>query len=78
MEDMRYELKYCERCGTLKLRQVASVSTYCRRCEGLLARFTFARGRESASSTAHSASPALRMLTRIPVVVVSDRLPGRV
>jgi ribosomal protein L37AE/L43A len=78
MEDMRYELKYCERCGTLKLRQVASVSTYCRRCEGLLARFTFARGSESANSAAHSVAPALRMLTRIPVVVLSDRLAGRV
>ena len=76
MESIRYELKYCERCGTLKLRQVASVSTYCRSCEGLLARFTLAR--DAGAKPDAVAPPALRMLARIPVVVVSERLAGRV
>jgi hypothetical protein len=44
MEIIKYELKYCERCGTLKLRAVASAANYCRCCERLLARFTFGRG----------------------------------
>jgi len=57
MDSTTYELKYCERCGTLKLRPVASVSTYCRRCEELLARFTFARGSDGTRSAKHSAPP---------------------
>ena len=76
MESTTYELKYCERCGTLKLRQVESVSTYCRSCEGLLARFSFARDDGAKSDTV--APRALRMLAKIPVVVVSQRLAGRV
>ena len=75
MENITYELKYCERCGTLKLRQVESVSTYCRSCEGLLARFRFARDDGAKSDTV--APPGLRMLAKIPVVVVSQRLAGR-
>ena len=78
MESIRYELKYCERCGTLKLRQISSVSTYCRRCEGLLARFTFARGGEGVNSAVLPAPPAQRIMARIPVVVVRERLAGRV
>ena len=41
METKRYELKYCEGCGTLKLRPVASPQSYCQRCELRLARFVF-------------------------------------
>ena len=67
METIRYELKYCERCGTLKLRQVASASTYCRRCEGLLARFSRRRHRLGSGCWPES-----------QLTVVSDRLPGRV
>ena len=78
MEITTYELKYCERCGTLKLRQVESVSTYCRSCEGLLARFTFAPGSAGANSATLAAPLALRMMAKIPVVVVSQRLAGRV
>ena len=78
METISYELKYCERCGTLKLRPVDSVSTYCGRCEGLLARFTFPRGSGDTNSAALPAPAALRKLARIPVVVVNDRLAGRV
>ncbi len=79
MEAIKYELKYCERCGTLKLRQVASLSTYCRRCEGLLERYALRRAATDANSAALPLpAPALRMLAMIPVVVVSDRLAGRV
>jgi len=41
MESKRYELKYCEGCGTLKLRPVSSPESYCARCEQRLARFVF-------------------------------------
>ena len=50
MKSIRCELKYCEGCGTLKLRPVTSVSNYCRVCEDILARFRFpvhARGKAS-------------------------------
>ena len=78
MENIKYELKYCERCGTLKLRQVASASTYCHRCELLLARFTFPGSSGETNPTAMPSTPQTRMLARIPVVAVSDQLPGRV
>lgn len=77
METISYELKYCERCGTLKLRPVTSVSTYCRRCEGLLARFTLTRGPGDANAAVETTPSAVRMAARIPVVVVSERLAGR-
>ena len=31
-----YELKYCERCGSLGLRRVLSAETYCRPCGHVL------------------------------------------
>jgi hypothetical protein len=77
MEAIRFELKYCERCGTLKLRQVASESTYCRRCESLLERFTFHRSTGVTNFSALPASPAPRMLAGIPPTAVNDRLAGR-
>jgi hypothetical protein len=43
MEDIRYELKYCEGCGTLKLRPVLAGSYHCRVCESMLTRFRFPR-----------------------------------
>jgi len=41
MESIRYQLKYCEGCGTLKLRSVPSATNYCRICEDILTRFRF-------------------------------------
>lgn len=43
MKTIKFELKYCERCGTLKLRRTASESTYCHNCVQLLARYAFPR-----------------------------------
>jgi hypothetical protein len=41
MENMRYELKYCEGCGTLKLQPVKAKADRCRVCEQMLTRFRF-------------------------------------
>jgi hypothetical protein len=76
LETINYELKYCERRGTLKLRPVASDVTYCRRCEGLLARFAFPRGGET--NPVALAPSAVRMLASVPVAVAGDLLPGGV
>jgi hypothetical protein len=32
MHAIRYELKYCERCGSLRLRRADSAETYCQPC----------------------------------------------
>ena len=36
MEATSLELKYCERCGALKVRRVDSTDNYCKRCARLL------------------------------------------
>jgi len=41
MESIKYELKYCEGCGTLKLRPVLAATHHCRVCERMLTRFRF-------------------------------------
>ena len=38
MEATTLELKYCERCGALKLRRSNSTDNYCKRCARLLTR----------------------------------------
>ncbi len=37
MQLSTYELKYCERCGSLRLRPAASAETYCGPCGQMLA-----------------------------------------
>ena len=39
MSTTTYQLKYCERCGSLRLRAADSAETYCRPCEQLLFRW---------------------------------------
>lgn len=41
MQSIRCELKYCEVCGTLKLRTISSPNNHCTVCERMLARFRF-------------------------------------
>jgi hypothetical protein len=36
MQPITYELKYCERCGALRLRRSESPETYCQPCEQVL------------------------------------------
>lgn len=78
MEIIKYELKYCERCGTLKLRPVSSETTYCRGCERLLTRFTFPRGARAAHSSELRSPPELEKLAGMPLTIHSDSLSVRV
>jgi len=45
MKNIKFELKYCEGCGTLKLRPVVAAASHCRVCESMLTRFRFPRAR---------------------------------
>jgi len=36
MQATSYQLKYCERCGSLRLRRAASAENYCQPCEQAL------------------------------------------
>jgi hypothetical protein len=40
MQPSTYELKYCERCGSLRLRPAASAETYCQPCGQMLANYS--------------------------------------
>ena len=40
MQLATYELKYCERCGSLRVHRAASAETYCTSCEHLLANYS--------------------------------------
>jgi hypothetical protein len=50
MNNVKYELKYCERCGTLKLRPISSTTNYCLLCERLLSRYRL--GKRAAAAIA--------------------------
>jgi hypothetical protein len=76
MEIISYELKYCERCGTLKLRPIDSGSTYCRHCEGMLARYKFPRGRSDTNAAALPSEQAVTILAQAPLRAVTDRIAG--
>jgi len=39
MQSITCELKYCERCGALKVRRLQSYETYCEGCEQVLTSF---------------------------------------
>ena len=77
METVKYELKYCEGCGTLKLRPVESPNTYCYLCERRLARFAFRR-RPGATNGVELPSPAqLKALAGLPPAAGAKHVIGR-
>jgi len=41
MQETAYELKYCERCGSLGLRRCQSSETYCEPCGQILINYSF-------------------------------------
>ena len=76
MKIISYELKYCERCGTLKLRPLNSGSTYCRRCEGLLTRYKFLHGTSDTNAAALSSAPEMTMVAQMPLRIAGERVAG--
>jgi ribosomal protein L37AE/L43A len=74
METVKYELKYCEGCGTLKLRPVKSENTDCRRCESRLARFAF---RHKGGARKSVALPNPVQLDTVAGGCLSGRIAGR-
>lgn len=40
MQDITYELKYCERCGSLGLRRSQSGESYCKPCGQMLTNYS--------------------------------------
>ena len=77
METTQLELKYCERCGTLKLRPVASGTLYCRPCELLLARFTIPRAAAVTHFSKLPSPPEMKILAGIPLAVPGAGVSGR-
>jgi hypothetical protein len=69
MKSIRYELKYCEGCGTLKLRPIPSVTNYCRICEDILARFRFPVSARAHAASGLAAVAALKASAKIRVAV---------
>ena len=77
MKTVKYELKYCEGCGTLKLRPVESPNTYCYLCERRLARFALRR-RQGVTCGVEVPSPAqLRALAGLTLPSGANRVAGR-
>jgi hypothetical protein len=74
MENISYELKYCERCGTLKLRPIDSGGTYCRHCEGMLARYKFPRDTGATNAAALAPAQAMTIVAQIPLRAVRERI----
>ena len=54
MSTITYQLKYCERCGSLRLRPADSAETYCQPCEQALFNWVLPEER------AIAAAPAVR------------------
>jgi len=78
MNTVKYELKYCERCGTLKLRQVSSNTTYCMLCERLLARFRFGKRIAAEIAAGMPVSSDVKTFANIPLSVAAVGKAGSV
>ena len=74
MENSKYELKYCEGCGTLRLRPVLAKSSHCRVCEQLLSRFRFPRVTKPGKWTGILGPDAVAIMNRAPAAIGS--VPG--
>ena len=70
MNSNRYELKYCEGCGTLKLRPVESADTYCKRCESMLSRYSLPRRARGANRSLPSAAEIKELVGLAPQTCV--------
>lgn len=62
MQDVTYELKYCERCGSLGLRRSQSGKTYCEPCGQILTSYSLPGDRSRRSLLRNPESPAVTPL----------------
>ena len=74
MPTTTYQLKYCERCGSLRLRAADSAETYCPPCEHLLFNWTLPERTVRLLLRTPRATPAARELAQNGQ---SERPPGR-
>jgi hypothetical protein len=74
MESIKCELKYCEGCGTLKLRPVESKGEDCAICERMLTRFRFPRALVAKN---HEKLRSAAILRKTPLAVGGAMPAGR-
>jgi len=77
MKSVKLELKYCERCGTLKLRPVSTTTHYCLPCERMLARYRFPRRTEVADGASLASTAKLSLPAGMPVAMSGVAATGR-
>jgi len=77
MNTVQFELKYCERCGTLKLRRISSTTMYCMPCERLLERFNLGKRAAAAIAAGLPASASIKTPADMPLCVTAARAAGR-
>ncbi len=78
MAAITYELKYCERCGSLGLRRLQSGEAYCGRCEQILIKYSVPGGAVGRSSSRRSKTQTptpLPMEVEAQLAIPFGRLP---
>jgi hypothetical protein len=68
MQLSTYELKYCERCGSLLLRRSASAETYCEPCEQMLANYSLRNHAGRANLLLYKPRPNQSRLRYCPLI----------
>jgi hypothetical protein len=74
MQGTTYELKYCERCGSLGLRRSQSGETYCEPCEQILINYSLAGNLARRSCLRN---PKLPVAARLPLHTADSAHSGR-
>jgi hypothetical protein len=77
MQDVTYELKYCERCGSLGLRRSQSGETYCKPCGEILTSYSLPGDRSRRSLLHNAESPAAVTPLKLDVEAQSAPPYGR-
>jgi hypothetical protein len=76
MNTEKFELKYCERCGTLKLRPVTSNQNCCKACAHLLERYRLGKRARAIIANGIPIAPASPVPAAIPAAV-AEAAAGR-
>jgi hypothetical protein len=73
MNTEKLELKYCERCGTLKLRPVSSTQNCCKACARMLERYRLGKRARAIVANGMPPPPA----SHVPAAVADTAAAGR-